>query len=200
MILAAAVLGAVIIGLLRGGSLHRLAGLPLRWAWVALVAFGLQVYLIYFPEPVSTGLVSPRVGLLALSYLLLFFVAWQNRALPGIWMIGAGFIANFAVMVLNGGYMPITPEALAQVGHTRNALSSEPGARVLATKDIVLTRDATVAWWLSDLFVLPPPFPIPTVFSIGDVLIAVGMFWLVQSSMGAGSGSARHSRADDLPQ
>ncbi len=183
MILAAAVLVAVIIGLVRGGSLQRLANLPLRWGWVALIAFGLQIYLIYFPEPVSAGLVSPRVGLLVLSYLLLIAVVWQNRALPGIWLIGVGLIANFAVMLLNGGYMPITAEALAQVGHARNALSSETGARVLATKDIVLPREATVAWWLSDIFVLPPPFPIPSVFSIGDVLIALGVFWLLQSAM-----------------
>lgn len=186
MILAAAVLGAVVIGLLRGGSLQQLAKLPLRWAWVALVAFGLQVYLIYFPEPVSEGLISPRVALLVLSYALLFAVIWQNRTLPGLWLIGAGLVANLGVMILNGGYMPITLEALAQVGHARNALSSESGARVLATKDIVLARDATIAWWLSDIFVLPPPFPIPSVFSLGDALIALGVFWLVQSGMRAG--------------
>ncbi len=183
MILAAAVLGAVIVGLVRGGSLQRLADLPLRWAWVALVAFGLQIYLIYFPEPISAGLVSPRVGLLVLSYLLLFAVIWQNRTLPGVWLIGVGLLSNFSVMILNGGYMPITLEALTQAGFAHTALGTEAGARVLATKDIILTRDATVAWWLSDIFVLPPPFPIPSVFSIGDALIALGIFWLVQSGM-----------------
>jgi len=183
MILAAAILLAVGIALARGGSLRRLADLPLRWGGVALIAFGLQIYLIYFPEPVSEGLFSPRVGVLMLSYVLLFGVVWKNRTLPGIWLIGAGFLSNFAVMLLNGGYMPITPEALEQVGHTRNRLSPVDGARVLATKDIVLPREATVAWWLSDIFVLAPPFPIPTVFSFGDVLIACGAFWLIQRAM-----------------
>jgi hypothetical protein len=190
MILAAAVLVAVIIGLARGGSLQQLASLPLRWGWVAILAFGLQIYLIYFPEQVSAGLLSPRVGLLILSYSLLIAVVWQNRTLPGLWLIGAGLIANFAVMLLNGGYMPITAEALAQVGHARNALSTEAGARVLATKDIVLPRESTVTWWLSDIFVLPPPFPIPSVFSVGDVLIALGAFWLLQDGM-RGQGNAR---------
>jgi len=183
MILAAAILVAVIVGLVRGGNLQRLAQLPFRWGGVALVAFGLQIYLIYFPEPVGAGLVSLRVGLLVLSYALLAGVIWQNRALPGIWLIGLGLAANLAVMLLNGGYMPITPQALAQVGHTRNALSSEAGARVSATKDIVLPRDATVAWWLSDIFVLPPPFPLPSVFSLGDMLIALGAFWFLQDGM-----------------
>ena len=182
MILAAAILVAVVVGLVRGGSLQRLASLPFRLGWVALVAFGLQIYLIYFPEPVSTG-PSLRVGVLMLSYALLLVVIWQNRALPGVWLMGVGLIANFAVMILNGGYMPITPEALAQAGFAHNALSAQAGARVLATKDIVLPRDATVAWWLSDIFVLPPPFPIATVFSAGDAIIALGAFWFLQNGM-----------------
>lgn len=187
MILAIAILIAIAIGLASGGSLRRLASVPLHWGWLAVVAFGLQIYLIYFPEPVSEGLVSPRVGLLLLSYVLLSCVIWRNRALPGIWFIGAGLIANFAVMLLNGGYMPITPEALAQSGHASNALSSGPGARVFSSKDIVLTRDATVAWWLSDIFVLPPPFPIASAFSLGDITIALGAFWFLQKGMRAAS-------------
>ncbi len=183
MILAASFLAAVLIGLVRGGDLRRLGQLPLQWTGAAVLAFGVQVYLIYFPEAVGQGLASPRVVLLILSYVLLLAVAWKNRNLPGVWVMGIGFLANFSVMLLNGGYMPITPEALAQVGHARNVQSSEMGARVMATKDIVLPRDLTVAWWLADVFVLPPPFPIPSVFSPGDALIAIGAFWLLQATM-----------------
>ena len=191
MILVAAFALAVGIALVRGGSLRRLGNLPLRWGWVALLAFGLQIYLIYFPEPNAQGLLSPRAAILVLSYLLLFAVIWQNRSFAGVWVIGAGLAANFAVMLLNGGYMPITAESLAQVGHSRNIVGTGSGARVLGTKDIVLPREATIAWWLSDIFVLPPPFLIPSVFSFGDVLIAFGTFWLVQSAM---LGSSDHAQ------
>jgi hypothetical protein len=183
MILAVAVLGAVLIGLVRGGSLRRLADLPLARAWVALIAFGLQLYPIYFPASLNAGISSPHVIVLLFSYALVFAVVWWSRALPGIWLVGLGLLSNLAVMILNGGYMPITVEALAQVGHTGNILGPEFGARVRASKDIVLPRDQTIAWWLSDIFVLPPPFPIPSVFSAGDVLIALGAFWLIQSGM-----------------
>ena len=182
MILAAALVFSVLIALMRGGSLRRLGDVPLRWGWVALLAFGLQIYLIYFPEARAEGLLSPRAGILILSYALIFSVVWRNRRLPGVWLIGAGLVANFTVMVLNGGYMPITAEALEQVGHSRNIMGSGIGARVMGTKDLVLPRELTIAWWLSDIFVLPPPFPIPSVFSIGDLLIAAGMFHLVQSA------------------
>jgi hypothetical protein len=65
----------------------------------------------------------------------------------------------------------------------QNAASAETGTRVLATKDIVLPRDETRLWFLSDIFVVLPPFPIPSVFSPGDVLIAAGMFLLVQRAL-----------------
>jgi hypothetical protein len=133
--------------------------------------------------PKTEGFLSARVLILVASYLLLLGVVWKNRALPGVWLIGVGLLCNFAVMLANGGYMPITREALAAVGHLQNAASAETGTRVLATKDIVLPRDETRLWFLSDIFVVLPPFPIPSVFSPGDVLIAAGMFLLVQRAL-----------------
>lgn len=183
MILAAAFLLSLAIALIRGGHLQRLAEMPLRWGWIALVAFGLQIYQIYYPEPKAEGLLSFHAAILFLSYVLIFAVVWKNRGLPGIKLVGVGLAANFLVMLLNGGYMPITADALDRVGHSRNILGSGPGARVVGTKDIVLPRESTIAWWLSDIWVVPPPFPIPSVFSIGDLLIAIGMFWFVQQAL-----------------
>ncbi len=187
MILIAAFVLSIAWGLAQRGTLRAVASLPLRWGGIALLAFALQIYLIYFPEARAEGLLSTRVLILIASYLLLFGVIWKNRALPGVWLIGAGLAANFAVMLANGGYMPITREALASVGHLQNATSTEAGARVLATKDVVLRREQTQLWFLSDIFIAPPPFPIPSVFSMGDILIAVGVFLLVQRALGEGT-------------
>lgn len=187
MILIAAFVLSIAWGLAQRGSLRAVALLPLRWGGIALLAFVLQIYLIYFPEARAEGPLSTHVLILMASYILLFGVIWKNHALPGVWLIGAGFAANFAVMLVNGGYMPITREALAAVGHLQNATSTEIGARVLATKDVVLLREQTHLWFLSDIFVAPPPFPFPSVFSLGDTLIAVGIFLLVQRALGHGT-------------
>ncbi len=183
MILAVAFFGAVLIALARGGSLRKLADLPFRLGWLAVAAFGLQIYLIAFPEARSQGFASVHVAVLVFSYSLLVPVIWCNRSIPGIWFVGAGLAANLIVMVLNGGYMPISPQAVTQVGHANRVVDFAPGARVVGTKDILLPPDQTVLWWLSDIFVLAPPFPVPSVFSLGDLLIACGVFWLVQAGM-----------------
>jgi Family of unknown function (DUF5317) len=183
MILAAAFALAIVWSLTRGGDLARVAALRLRHNWMIFVAFGLQLYPLYFSEANAAGPVTARVFVLIGTYLLLLVYVWENRTVPGIRWLGIGLVANFAVMLLNGGYMPVTREALARAGYLRLVSSAESGAHVFATKDIVLPSVDIRGWFLSDIFVLPPPFPIPSVFSIGDLLIAVGIFLVVQHAL-----------------
>lgn len=186
MILLVAVGFALVIGLIRGGSLRRMADLPLRWGWVAVLALALQLFLVYRPTGSQGGPLNPRSWLLTLSYLLLFFVVWGNRSLSGMVVVGMGLVLNFVVIMANGGFMPITPEALKRAGHANLAPTLESGALVKGTKDIVLTREETRLWILSDIFVLPSPLPLASAFGLGDLFIALGVFVLLQDAMGVG--------------
>jgi Family of unknown function (DUF5317) len=64
--------------------------------------------------------------------------------------------------VANGGYMPVSPEALG---------SHVPGG---GYSNSVLLRDPALAP-LVDIFALPSWLPAANVFSIGDVLIGLGV-------------------------
>ena len=183
MILLVVLAFALVVGLLRGGKLSPMIDLPLKLGWLALPAFAIQVYLVHFPAERGGGLFSLRAGVLILSYVLLFIVVWKNRRLDGMWIIGLGLLLNFLVMVANGGFMPVTPEALTQAGYTSLASSLESGVRVGRSKNILLTKGETRLWVLSDIFVLPRSFPLTRVFSPGDIVIAIGAFILVQSGM-----------------
>jgi hypothetical protein len=101
-----------------------------------------------------------------------------------MWVIGAGLAANWIVMAANGGHMPVTYEALVAAGRAHLVESTMPGTLVFGTKDILLPLAETQLWPLSDIFVIPPPFPIPSVFSLGDALLALGMFRLVPAALG----------------
>jgi hypothetical protein len=186
MILLAAFALALVVGLIRGGSLRRIADLSLRWGWMALLALAIQLFSVYLPTGLQRGPPNPRWWLLTFSYLLLFLVVWGNRSLSGMVIVGLGLLLNFVVIMANGGLMPITPQALRRAGHVDLAPSLESGALVRSTKDIVLTREETRLWILSDIFVLPPPLPIASAFSWGDLLIALGVFVLLQEAMGVG--------------
>jgi len=174
---------ALLAVVLRGGSIRPLVHLPLRWGWLALILFAAQAYLIFWPEPKAQGLLSPRAMILVLSYLILIFVAWSNRSLPGMNLILVGIALNFLVIVANGGFMPVAPQTLIRGGHTHLVAALESGARVSRSKDVLLWPEQTKLWFLSDIFVIPERYPLAGSFSLGDVLIASGAFILLQRAL-----------------
>lgn len=183
VILLLAFATSLLIALLRGGSLGALSGLSFRWGWVALVACCAQALVIYNPLPGLDRWQGYRPLLLLGSYAALVWIVLLNRRLPGMPLVGLGLSLNLLVMLMNGGLMPITWEALHQAGLTGLALGSEAGSRIMATKDILLPREQTRLWILSDILVIPAQLSIRSVCSIGDVLLAGGIFWLFQRTM-----------------
>lgn len=166
-----------------GGRVSNLAQIQIKRGWLAPLAFLMQAYLIFVPAETAGGLLSSRSLILIVSNCLLFVVIWQNRELQGVKLIGLGLLLNFVVIVLNGGFMPITPEALIQTGHDSYAPRLETGYRVARTKNVVLEPGEARLWFLSDILVLPRPFPIPSAVSVGDVVIAAGVFFFLREPM-----------------
>jgi hypothetical protein len=176
---------AVALGLATGlariwfGS-NRALQLPgLRLLGLVLVAF--LLYWLAFRWPISRSLIADRVAamiLVAAQAILLIFV-WANRHQSGMWLLGLGLGLNLLVISLNGGLMPISPETVHRLAPTAPGGSWQVGERLWSGKDIVLPRDETILAPLSDQWLTPPGFPIQVAFSIGDVLIAMGVFWLL---------------------
>ena len=184
MILIVAVIVSTLIALLRGGRLSKLGSLPFRNAWLALAAVALQYPLVFnlLGESAILGASLASLVMLA-SYALMIVVLWTNRQLAGIPLVGVGMLLNLLVMVLNGGWMPISPDALTRLGRMDRVTSFAGVAKVRGAKNVLLTPAETRLWWLSDIFVIPAPFPVPSAFSVGDILIAMGVFWLLQAAL-----------------
>ena len=176
---------AVILGLIgsairhRGRTANQLASIPLRSAWLALLALALQIPLLRAPfGPLEQ--VGVQQAFFLLSHLLLLAFVWRNRELVGVQIVGLGVVCNLLVILANGGFMPITPETLVRI-NPGSTLSQWPTAYHYGhSKDIILLREDTLLWVLSDILVLPPPFPWPVAFSLGDLLIAGGIVVLLQ--------------------
>ncbi|MBM4430588.1 MAG: hypothetical protein FJ026_09630 [Chloroflexi bacterium] len=184
MILAVSIVVSLAVALLRGGRFSSLLRLPLRWGLLAVAAFAVQAFFIYQSSGrKEIGIWRWQEVLFVGSHALLLLTVWANRHLAGVTWIGLGLLFNLVVMVANGGWMPITAEALTQVGHTSLVDSLDPGTRVASSKSIILPRQETRLWILSDVLILARPFPVPSAFSIGDVLIATGVFFLLQGAM-----------------
>jgi hypothetical protein len=183
MILASAVILGLIASIVRhrSNTLNRIAAIRLYSAWLAPLALALQWPLLRAPAQHTHDLAVQQV-LFLLSYLLLLVFVWRNRHLPGIQILGLGVLCNLAVIVANGGLMPITPETLTHINPGSAPEQWLLGTHYRYSKDIILSREASRLWALSDILVLPPPFPRPTAFSVGDLVIAAGIVITLQGS------------------
>lgn len=191
MILALAVVLGLFVALLRyrQQAFSHIAAIPLHSPWLALVAVVLQLPLLRAPAGPLQGLHLQQALFLASHLLLLAFV-WRNRRVPGILVIGAGVLLNLAVILANAGLMPITPETLTSINPGTTVEQWPVGTHYGFSKDVIRAQGDTRLWVLSDILVLPPPFPRPTAFSVGDLLIAAGI--VLSLVLGPSSAASLH--------
>ena len=151
---------------LTGAPLKRLAGLRIRHVWLLWVALIDQILVIsVIPDTHPTALAAAHIA----SYAMAGVCIWLNRRLPGIWFIAAGGLLNGVTIALNGGTLPASTSALESSGHA--------GAPGQFANSAVLP-DAKLAVF-GDIFATPSWLPGNNVFSIGDVLIWLGLAWLL---------------------
>ncbi len=166
MLLAVVALLAVATVPLTGGRLSRLADVRFRAPGLALAGLGAQV-LVVSVLPDLPGWLAITIHFA--SYAAVLGFVWLNRAIPGLWLVGLGGLTNFVVIAANGGVMPASADALRTAGRS--------------TREAAFTNSEVVAHarlaFLGDVLPLPAWMPFANVFSIGDVLIAIGVFVLV---------------------
>ncbi len=140
---------------------------------------------MYNRIPVTESQVLWNVQALAIvsSYAVLLVFLYLNRSLPGAKLILVGTALNFAVILANGGYMPVAPEALRAAGHEDLIITRGERQYVLGSKDVVLERSQTRLASLSDILVIPEETPLSGSFSIGDIVIAIGAFFLLNETL-----------------
>jgi hypothetical protein len=176
---------AVVLGLIASVIRHRsetasqIASISLRSPWLALIALVLQVPLLWAPFGPTQEVTASKAAFL-FSHLLLLTFVWLNRRVLGIRIVGIGVLCNLLVILTNGGLMPITPQTLVRINPWSALDQWTLGFHYGRSKDVILLQHETALWALSDILVLPPPFPWPTAFSLGDLLIAGGIILMLQ--------------------
>jgi Family of unknown function (DUF5317) len=170
--LALPVLVAVALGLVLGGRLGNLARIELRSTWLFFAAIGLQ--LVAFPLAVAPWRTPETLAsvLWVASYGLLVVAAVRNRRLTGVPIVAAGMALNLAAILANRGTMPVRLAAMHEAGR-----SDAVQANSTALSDPSLP-------WLVDRWAAPDWVPLANVFSVGDVVIALGAVVIVLAGMG----------------
>src|SRR5829696_1727689 len=155
-----AVVAGLLIGLVTGGSPMRLADLRFRWAPV--IAAGLAAQVLLFSTPLGDALGPWAPVAYVVSNLAVLAAVWRNVAIPGLALVVLGGGANLIAIIANGGYMPVSPDAVAALG--RLPAEGYSNSRLV---------DGVVLGPLTDVFAMPGWVPVANVFSVGDMLIGV---------------------------
>lgn len=167
------------IGLLRGGRLRNFARLDLRgteWIFVGAI---MQYGTLVFATRGVDFFVTYGSWVFVASFIPLMYGVWSSRRLAGMVWIGIGLLLNLVVIAANGGSMPVDPDAARRVG----VLAMDEEIEREGHYRHVRMDQTTRLWFLGDIIPIPPPYPRPGVASIGDLMMVIGVFVLVQRTM-----------------
>jgi hypothetical protein len=165
-----AVLAGLILGLVTGGSPVRLGDLRLSWA--PLIVLAMVVQMLLFSSPLGNAMGDTAALAYVVSNVAVLVAVAANLAIRGLLLVLAGGVSNLTAIVANGGYMPVSAEALAAAGNLPMVGYSNS-----------VPRDTVVLGPLTDLFSMPSWIPMANVFSVGDILIGVGVAIAVVAAM-----------------
>jgi hypothetical protein len=104
-----------------------------------------------------------------------FVAVLRNLPIRGMPLIVLGAGCNLAAIVANGGYMPASPTAAAEMGREVSEAYSNTAI-----------MESPALWPLTDVIPLPDWLPFTNIVSIGDILIAVGIVVVIVAAMRAG--------------
>jgi Family of unknown function (DUF5317) len=164
-----------------GGRLSALEDVRLRWVWLVVVAFGLQVVLVTLVPEGDTTL--HRVAHVTTYGLAGACVVRNLGELRFLWVVALGGLLNFVAIATNGGVMPASRGALETAG-----LSVQSGS--FANSDLV---EGASVWWLGDVFAVPAGWPGANVFSVGDALMVLGALLVLHAATGSRLFAARRT-------
>jgi hypothetical protein len=177
----------LLIGLALGGRIDRLATLSFRWLPLALAGLAVQVALFSTPLTDRIGALGPPLYVASSAAVLA--VVLRNRAIRGMPVVAIGAAANLLAIVANGGFMPASSSALGLLGRAPEA----------AYSNSVVVADPALAS-LTDIFAMPAWVPFANVFSIGDVLIGIGVVVTIVAAMRVpGAAAPSGVAADAIP-
>jgi hypothetical protein len=178
MLRVVVIVAVLIYALFRGGTLTNFARLRVRRIPLVLGSFAIRLLVDtpFLAGPLVRAWTTP---LFLLSFGLLIWWVWENRHLAGGGLIGAGVVMNLAAITANGGAMPVDPVAALYAGKPIDG-----AAATGALADVHRAFGEQVRLWvLTDIFPIPAGIPFAAVYSLGDVLLTVGVAILCHRTM-----------------
>jgi hypothetical protein len=124
---------------------------------------------------------------------------WPYRVRAGTWVIFVGLAANLAVILANGGLMPIERPSVAAAIGAQRADAYRLGAWIPGSKDVLVAQGGGRAVALGDSLVVRTGGGRGIVASPGDAVILFGAMLLAAEASFGWQRSHRRQHRDEHP-
>ncbi|MFA6940590.1 MAG: DUF5317 domain-containing protein [Clostridiaceae bacterium] len=163
---------AVIIGYLLKGRLKNIDIMSIKVLYLVLTGFLIKFIIVM---SIQHGLIirgTLTYILYSIQYLLLLIFVIINRKNKYILIMGIGFLINALPIFINGGAMPVSASAALSVGLTKPIWMEGLYRAIDGTTKLNFLGD-----------IIPYNIGRAYVISIGDIILAVGLFLFIVTGM-----------------
>lgn len=171
---------SLIVAKIRKGKLKNLENIEIRAWYLLLIAASIQIVLSLLKGR-GYGLLFKDyfIYLHMISYLLMFICILLNLNKNSMKAFLIGIVLNFIVIFANGGKMPVS---MSGIWGINDNIGSQLPLNEFDIKHQGITPDTRLVY-LSDIILIPEPYPLPKILSIGDIFLMIGLFMFLQEAM-----------------
>lgn len=173
---------SLILAKIRNGKFSNIEKLKFKSWYLILIAAVIQLTLTLLkkinPQWASIITEDYFIYLHGLSYLLLIICIILNIKMHSMKFFLIGVLLNFLVITVNTGKMPVSISGIKGI----NTNNIELPNREFDIKHIAVTEKTKLVY-LSDIILIPRPYPLPKILSVGDLFIMLGLFLFIQEIM-----------------
>lgn len=177
MFIEAIILG-IILGFIRKGRFSNLRLFKIN-GWVLIILAFLAQIMPLFTEKISFIEPYTRYSYI-ISMVFVLIVVLMNMGKKGFPIFLVGVILNLLVVIMNDFKMPIYFEGLRLAGMDYMIDAINNGEIIN-----YMPLDKVTDWtkYLAKFIVIPRPYPLAKVISVGDILMSLGIIFLLQGEM-----------------
>ncbi|MDP2211531.1 MAG: DUF5317 family protein [Candidatus Aquicultor sp.] len=159
---------ALLFGYLQGGRLDALSQVRLRYGVLVFIALAIQITLLAWEPSSNSAWAMVDIAANAASYLCIVVFMVANSHIAGTRVLAAGLSLNLPAIISHSSSMP-SATALSGVDAASLGVPSAPVGSAL--------------WYMGDILSMPKGIPFAAAFSVGDVMVGLGIFVALREMM-----------------
>ncbi len=177
MFVESVILG-IVIGIVQNGRITNIGITRIRGWYIILLAFFLGISPMFSINSPFFEDFGSRIYFISL--LMMFGILLWNLDKKGFWIIAIGAVLNIVTIMLNHFKMPIYMEGLRIAG-LENMINGIESGEIIN----YISMESLDSWsrFLGKLIVIPKPYPLAKLISIGDLLMSLGIIFYLRGEM-----------------